>query len=171
MPVTLVPSPDFPAPQPFVEEFCTHHGLVPASRVGSSRIERACARHAERARDQYKVMRDAACPPTDAAGVARLSPSEKYARRLRNNRKSAAATRVYHDVLRRELATVLCIAEKAGAGVDDLTAFVFEIERLKQEIEEADEVIERLKEEVSREKALKELMLMMNSVEDVQMLA
>lgn len=171
MPVTLVPSPDFPPPHPFIEDFCSHHGLVPASRVGSSRIERACARHAERARDQYKAMRDSACPPTHATDVARLSPREKYARRLRNNRKSAAATRVYHEVLRRELATVLCVAERAGAGVDDVTAFVFEIERLKKEIGEADEVIERLREEVSREKALKDLMLMMNSGEELKMLA
>lgn len=42
-----------------------------------------------------------------AALSAALSPAQKYSRRLFNNRKSAAAAKVYQDVLRRELATAL----------------------------------------------------------------
>lgn len=116
--------PDLPDPGDFVEQYCQRRNLVVESLVGTSEIEKSCIRSAEEARQLYKDHRDDELerrgqpvprtesnqsPGTQAGALppVTLSPAQKYSRRLFNNRKSAAAAKVYQDVLRRELATAI----------------------------------------------------------------
>lgn len=115
---------DLPDPTEFVDQYCRQRNLVEENIVGTTELEKRCIRSAEEARQHYKDHRDdelerrgAPVPRTDdnqAPGGTTssqppisLSPAQKYSRRLFNNRKSAAAAKVYQDVLKRELATVI----------------------------------------------------------------
>lgn len=117
-----------PDPAEFVERYCKERKLLPAEAIGTSPLEKECITQAEKARQAYKDHRDdeieRLCEePTSerslspratnhvkavvVADESGLTPAEKYARRLFNNRKSAAASRVYNEVLRREMSTKL----------------------------------------------------------------
>ncbi len=89
----------------FVQEYCRERGMV--GSLACAPLRMAMAR-ADAARERFKAARGA-CPaqaPADArvAGVDEptLKRAEKYKRRLANNRRSAMATRVYHEVLKCE---------------------------------------------------------------------
>lgn len=70
-----------------------------------------CVRRAERAREDFKRMRAPDGDPAPLRGAP--GDAEKYSRRLRNNRKSAAATKVYKDVLAAEQAhTLAAVADE-----------------------------------------------------------
>lgn len=120
---------EFLDPHKFVEEFCSGRGLVASDRVGTTEVERLCISSAQEARRLYKGVRDAqlseteeedesdsnsqysSTHPSTRSATGDLTPQQKYQRRLRNNRKSAAATKVFNEVLRRELSTVLKMRE------------------------------------------------------------
>ena len=63
-----------------------------------------CVKLADSARESFKRWRSVAEGPDLAEGQKErsLTPREKYQKRLVNNRRSAAATRVHQEVLRRE---------------------------------------------------------------------
>lgn len=86
-----------------------------------------CIRRAEEARESFKLMRAPAVPALNPDATGALSDAQKYSRRLLNNRKSAAATRVYHEVLNTEQAHSLAkvvverdqyVAQVARANAD-----------------------------------------------------
>lgn len=129
----------------FVYDYCVKNNLP--TEAGGSRIEKACERRAERAREQYKQC----CKAVDHASANSISPTagtqptikkrasgragfqsetsgekrdltsaQKYNIRLRNNRKSAHASKVYVEVLRRELSKFLHSASAAlPSDLDD----------------------------------------------------
>lgn len=123
--------PAVPDPAIFADDYCERKGLVPADQIGLSQKEKSCHQQAEEAREEYKNFRDdtlerkldgypdsAPSSPKATSQQKRsrpnsgspdnpLTPAQKYSRRLFNNRKSAAASRVYAEVLRRAQVTVL----------------------------------------------------------------
>lgn len=94
---------EFPVSQ-FVENFCAQNGLIPEVFIGTYECGIKCIQNAKNAREEFQDMVDAKEPEED---VASFLPEQKYDRRLRNNRKSAASTKVFTAVLRRELITAL----------------------------------------------------------------
>lgn len=119
---------DFEDPMSFVLDYCRRHGLP--EETGNSSAEKECAQRAADAREEYKTKRDAAavlisakplsdsgdhCPAKYDNGDSPLpvveekndrkglSPAQKYSIRLQNNRKSAYASKVYNEILKREL--------------------------------------------------------------------
>lgn len=113
---------DFDEPMSYVLDYCRRHGLP--EEAGQSAAEKECAQRAADAREDYKSKRDAAAfetsnanngsgavngasssgyVPDDRNDRKGLSPAQKYTIRLQNNRKSAYASKVYNEVLKREL--------------------------------------------------------------------
>lgn len=122
-------------PLTFIDDYCARYNLP--DEAGGSAIERACHNRAEAAREAYKahVRRTASAvditpvvpssPSSNSSTTSapggpssrtiarrrrtrpRLSPAQKYQLRLRNNRRSAHAAKVYAEVLKRELSAVL----------------------------------------------------------------
>lgn len=104
----------FEDPMSFVYDYCKRNDL-PVD-PGDSQLERECASRADRAREEYKNR----CTEIDNQndlhggvvymrinGHASLSAAEKYGIRLRNNRKSAHASKVFTEVMKRELSKEL----------------------------------------------------------------
>lgn len=95
--------------------------------------ERECMENAEEARQSFKrARRDASSSESDEPeNVENLSKEAKYNRRLVNNRRSAAASRVYREALRKwrayklyessrkveQLQLLLCKAEQEAASL------------------------------------------------------
>lgn len=149
-------------PMTFVNEYCTRNNVV--NEPGNTPIEKQCHIHAESAREQYKLLvRNEDVVVTKSSFQNRFAPyksirrsdaresltnAQKYALRLRNNRKSAHASTVYKEVFRRELSAVLhslsenqnlwnrrqCIEESEKSGE---AAMKLEITRLRQELEQS----------------------------------
>lgn len=99
-------------PMAFVLAYCREHGL-PDEVVLSEPEQRAHARASD-ARERYKSRRNAlesvsaassaASPAGEGGrGIGVSVDAAKYKTRLRNNRKSAHASKVFREVLRREL--------------------------------------------------------------------
>ncbi len=93
-------------PARFVDAYVRAHGLEGDLR--SDALADVLVR-ADAARERFKRTRSAEAAVDHAA----LTQSEKYRRRLENNKKSAAATRVYNEVLRKESARALRDLERA----------------------------------------------------------
>lgn len=104
----------------FVYDFCDRNNLP--ETPGETQTERECARQASEAREQFKALRSfneqpAFLPgPSNASSTSPsddrhknnlpkdgLSPSQKYSIRIRNNRKSAYASKVFAEVFKRAL--------------------------------------------------------------------
>lgn len=85
----------------FIDEYLRQHDLQ--GDISSASLDTVTGR-ADAAREQFKKSR-----PKDDTIVdhSSLTQSQKYRRRLENNKKSAAATRVFNEVLRKESARVL----------------------------------------------------------------
>lgn len=113
---------DFDDPMSYVIDYCNRHRLP--EEAGNSAAEKDCAQRAAEAREDYKMKRDSAASEagnsTDAASFTGtglnpedrnerkgLSPAQKYTIRLQNNRKSANASKVYNEILKRELSHCL----------------------------------------------------------------
>lgn len=109
-------------PMVFVHDYCTQRNIP--LEPGKTDIEKQCQFRADIAREEYKRLirdDDHTVPPTSPSheflstfkSIRRSRPREKltgaqkYATRLRNNRKSAHAAKVYHEVFRREMSAVL----------------------------------------------------------------
>lgn len=72
--------------------------------------------------------------PSTTVNVASLTPHEKYQRRLVNNRKSAAAARVYQEVLRREHTHALrTVCAERDSLRDDVLRLEDTLRRLREE--------------------------------------
>lgn len=106
-------------PMTFVDTYSAYHNLP--SEPGCTPVEQSCQSRAAAARDEYKRLlrhMEASLPPSGSSsttqrerlqrGRTTLSWAEKYARRLKNNRRSAHAAKVYAEILRREISAVLC---------------------------------------------------------------
>ena len=85
----------------FINAYLREHDLN--GELTSNALKTASDR-AEKARERFKKSR-----PKDDTAVdhSSLTQSQKYRRRLENNKKSAAATRVFNEVLRKECARIL----------------------------------------------------------------
>lgn len=86
----------------FADRYCEIND-IPCD-VGTSFAERECHRVANEAREQFKTERDSDPTSTtdDLPDRNGLTPAQKYSIRLRNNRKSANAARVFSEVLKRK---------------------------------------------------------------------
>ena len=111
-------SPDDNAdPTEFINQYFERRGIKVTEDSGANKD---CVRRAEEAREAYKRMRS--CAAQDVSSVRGdapagldadvLTPAQKYNRRLVNNRKSAAAARVYQEVLKREQSNMLRSVEE-----------------------------------------------------------
>lgn len=99
-------------------------------------VARECETRAELARQRFKRARNAAepCEEEDAASVEALTPAEKYQRRLVNNRRSAAASRVFREVLKKERAFALYNSDSIIADLRArIKAFELEVNTLRAE--------------------------------------
>lgn len=125
---------EFPVAQ-FVENFSIHEGLLSEELITKSELGRKCVQKATRARNEFHDLIQENEPYVN---IAWLSPTEKYLRRVRNNRKSAAGTRVYEEVLEQELVNTLQRASATNVSLLDESANTFrqENERLRQEEKE-----------------------------------
>lgn len=95
-----------------------------------------CERRAEDARESFKRMRVPGAPGPVPRGAsaqsAALTNAEKYSRRLVNNRKSAAATRVYQEVLKKEQTHMLAtVVEELARSKADRERIFKETKRLQ----------------------------------------
>lgn len=108
---------EFPDPMQFASRFCEQNGFtVPP---GNSGIERSSVYFATRAREEYKAGCKSSGGRNDPSGKtgsgkgsqAHLSLSEKYAIRLRNNRKSTQAGKVFEEVRKRVLSKAILDVE------------------------------------------------------------
>lgn len=113
-PVPLHQRDGFEDPMRFVKDHCRRHSLP--FEAGTSQVEKECARRADLAREDYKARQMeiekqiisrsesvASLGSADCNERKKLTPSQKYGIRLRNNRKSANASKVYGEVLKREI--------------------------------------------------------------------
>ncbi|CAN8076990.1 unnamed protein product [Agarophyton chilense] len=99
------PAADFAAdcddPLHFVQVYCKRRNI--AFDTGASPVEKMCHAAASHARDEFKRIRNACrsdrSPAPDRTG---LTPAQKYTIRLQNNRRSASASKVYTEILKRE---------------------------------------------------------------------
>lgn len=88
----------------FVREFCVRRSLVSEDDIGTSELEKVCFRYSEDARVQFKNLLDARESNEDIRG---LDTEQKYSRRLRRNRRSAACSKVSDEILVIAQATML----------------------------------------------------------------
>ena len=87
-------------PTKFVQTYIRENGLQ--GDLSSTTLRKVIKR-AEIAREKFKSERN----DEEVVNHAALTQSEKYRRRLENNKKSAAATRVFNEILRKESARVM----------------------------------------------------------------
>lgn len=126
---------DVLSPTEFLQEWATTHELQ--MKYGRTAMEVFCARQALEARDQYKKKRSELeeiaklqYPPFPE--YSQLPDAAKYTIRLHNNRKSAQAAKVYQEVFRMELSSLLekyeksiqCVLEVNGDGQQDQTGML-----------------------------------------------
>jgi hypothetical protein len=119
----------------FLQTYYRERG-IPESPEDDESLLVDCVVRADGARESFKRWRGGSATvdaDPDKPTVA-LTPSEKYKRRLVNNRRSAAAARVYQEVLRREHTHAL---RKAAAERD----------RLAQDVERLGVALHALREE------------------------
>lgn len=96
---------------------------IPESPEEDAPLLKDCVARADGARDSFKRWRggNSTADADPNKPTPALSSGEKYKRRLVNNRRSAAAARVYQEVLRREHTHAL---RKAAAERDSLASDV-----------------------------------------------
>eukprot|EP00171_Calliarthron_tuberculosum_P003083 IDg3083t1 len=102
-------------PNAYVDKYLQGRGIPKTTVYNDSEVERTVYQRAVDAREDFKRLRTkptgSSIDPAVAAatGLAEsvLTPADKYNRRLENNRKSAAASRVFHDVHKFETAYTL----------------------------------------------------------------
>lgn len=112
----------------FVEAYVTERDIESVGDQHSAL--KACRDRAEIARDSYKSL--------NPAGISKPSSrAEKYERRLHNNRKSAAAMRVFHEVENIEQKHMLSVA-------------CSKLERARKKEAKVKKTLEALRAEVSR---------------------
>lgn len=90
----------------FLRAYYAERG-IPESPEDDAALLTDCVRRAEQARESFKRWRasddnNSSLDGSDVVPVTEMTAREKYQRRLVNNRRSAAASRVYQEVLRRE---------------------------------------------------------------------
>lgn len=124
---------DVADPSEFLENYFRNRGIK--RNIESAAIA-DCVRRAEEAREKFKRMRAPGAPePVPRGGNAQsaiLTDAEKYSRRLVNNRKSAAATRVYQEVLKNEQAhTLTSVVEELARSERERTLMDAETNRLR----------------------------------------
>lgn len=120
-------------PSEFLETYFRNRGIK--RNIESTAIA-DCVRRAEEARERFKRMRAPGAPdPVPRGGNAQsaiLTDAEKYSRRLVNNRKSAAATRVYQEVLKNEQAhTLTSVVEELALCERERAVMESETNRLR----------------------------------------
>lgn len=103
----------------FVAEECVRQGLVPMSLVGTSEIEMDSTRAGEEAREKFKGMVRTKVPSGDGRAITN---ADKYAQRLVNNRRSAAASKVAQQIRMAYLSTWL---RKLSKENDELKEMLF----------------------------------------------
>lgn len=138
-------------PSEFLRWYCDERGI---SAVEDTTVEQACVRRAELARERFKKMRatqDVPAAGAAAAATARdasvralearlsdndiLTPAQKYTRRLVNNRKSAAAARVFQEVLKKEQAhTLRSLAEERDRFAEEKERIAAELLAMKERV-------------------------------------
>ncbi len=122
-------------PSVFIAEYLRVRGITGAQ---DSEIGREVRSRAEEARERFKRLR--AAPNEPSVDEDTLTKEQKYNRRLANNRKSAAASRVYAEVLRRETEHALKqTSEKSRqyqAELDKMEAKLDEERALNTELKE-----------------------------------
>ncbi len=108
-------------PGPFLRDYFYRHDMEGSAECS---LSRELVHRAEYARDQFKRIRLDNSPESesDGATIGEL----KYNRRLANNRNSAAASRVFREVLKKEQEYAL---KRASVRMDKLS---LQIERLEQ---------------------------------------
>ena len=133
-------------PDEFLELYFKERGIVGISELTSD-VTRAIDRRADQARERFKIMRAASTsnePVNESPQL--LTPAEKYARRLVNNRKSSAASRVYKEVLKAERAFALSELAKQNvrykSQVTELTAKIQNYERSTSAMNERNRQLE-----------------------------
>ncbi len=133
-------------PATFLEEYFRERGLTGRQDSDAS-LE--VQQRAEQARERFKQLRteaakdssnSAAASKDTAAAVATgldadtLTKEQKYNRRLANNRKSAAASRVYNEVLRKETEfTLKEVVERAKRYEVQIESMTKEMRKLADE--------------------------------------
>lgn len=144
-------------PATFLDEYFRDRGI---SGRHDSEAAREVQMRAEQARERFKRMRTeaassasstAATNATNAATSAAtgldadtLTKEQKYNRRLANNRKSAAASRVYNEVLRKETDfTLKEVVEKAKHYKDTIT-------NMNKQLSETQKENERMKKRIAK---------------------
>jgi len=114
----------------------------------TSKITRSIDRRAEQARERFKRIRTATTsaltgspgvpgPSTDIKNEI-LTPEQKYTRRLVNNRKSSAASRVHREVLKAERAFAL------NQLVQQTNEYEKKVVELTQKLASTEEKVEQL---------------------------
>ena len=133
-------------PATFLEDYFRERGLTGRQ---DSEASREVQQRAEQARERFKRLRteaakdnstSAAASKDTAAAVATgldadtLTKEQKYNRRLANNRKSAAASRVYNEVLRKEIEyTLKEVVERAKRYETRMESMSKEMRKLTDE--------------------------------------
>lgn len=121
----------------FIDQYLRHNDLL--ADLSSSSLATVLER-ADKARELFKKSR-----PKDDTVIdhSSLTQSQKYRRRLENNKKSAAATRVFNEVLRKESARVLRDLEVSERRAKE------ELLRVETRLAFAEQQLERLREKSS----------------------
>lgn len=102
-------------PNTYVDNYLSQRGIEKTTTYNDSELERKVYQRAVDAREDFKRMRtrpngpsiDPAVAAATGLGESVLTATEKYDRRLENNRKSAAASRVLKEVHMYETAYTL----------------------------------------------------------------
>lgn len=119
----------------FLLDYYNRRG-IPESPEEDKELLTDCTLRAEEARESFKRMRPADDDDSDDndADVASLTSAQKYKRRLKNNRRSAAAARVHAEVLRKEHCHSLrCAEDEKAALAEQVGSLKDEIERLRKD--------------------------------------
>jgi len=144
-------------PATFLDEYFRDRGI---SGRHDSEAAREVQMRAEQARERFKRMRTEAASSTAATAATNatnaatsaatgldadtLTKEQKYNRRLANNRKSAAASRVYNEVLRKETDyTLKEVVEKAKRYKET-------IDNMNNQLTESQKENERMKKRIAR---------------------
>ena len=122
---------EFVGPDEFLEQYFKERRIAGDL---TSDVTRAIDRRANDARERFKQLRDSTTTNESAnENPQLLSPGKKYIKRLENNRKSAAASKVYNEVRKVEISYALLKLVKLidcyKSQVTDLTAKLHHSER------------------------------------------
>ena len=131
-------APNMTEPSVFIAEYLRARGIT---GMQDSEISRQVRARAEEAREQFKRLRSA---PNDGVDEENMTKEQKYNRRLANNRKSAAASRVYSEVLRRETEHALKETSEKSKTIGK------KIEEMTKELQEERALNNALKERIER---------------------